>query len=321
MDTVYKNKYLKYKNKYLESQKIQQIGGAFPFKFGDGNILYIMAKIDGTTLDRINERRIAFSLPNNDDLHISLLQLYLNNKHPLYSAIFLNDEFKKVIKTSYKNNISKNNVILQSVDRISKKGKWEFLGILPNIYWARVYDFVGYENYIKQFRLDIYNYIISKAGLLNRTIEKRSNSQNPADVDDFVIYKTQDGNELYAIHKNFYFGVDNWKPHVSVISIPELEKSGDKSISDKSNQNSLIYKFNSKNTDDEKTDLLRYESSKRATAAKATINPISNINLNSDVKKIKLSINDIKQKSKIEEYLPVSIDPIASSTQSQCTIM
>jgi len=309
----YKNKYLKYKNKYLELQN-KQIGGAFPFRFGDGNILYIMAKISGDTLDRVNERRKAFKLEDNTDLHISMLQIYLNNKHPLYTRIFINDDFEHAIIKSYDDNILKNNVILTSINPLTQRGNWGLLGRNPNKYWARIYDFDGYENNIKQFRLDIYKYIESISGKLIKSEERRSNSMDPTDIDDFVIYKTQDGNELYAIHKKFYFGVDNWNPHISILTIPELEQSSDRTVSDKMDQNSVISKFNARQTDDDKIKVLRIESGNRI-----QINPISNINLNRDVNELKFSINDIKQKRNIEKYL--SVKSMQPSVNDLCTIM
>ena len=56
---MYRDKYLKYKKKYLnlkESLIQNQDGGAFPFRQGDGSKFSIMAKIEDDTLDRINER-------------------------------------------------------------------------------------------------------------------------------------------------------------------------------------------------------------------------------------------------------------------------
>ena len=61
--TDFYEKYLKYKNKYIQLStqlNLIQQGGAFPFAFGDCEILYLMAKIEGDTLDRINERRRTF---------------------------------------------------------------------------------------------------------------------------------------------------------------------------------------------------------------------------------------------------------------------
>jgi hypothetical protein len=59
-----------------------------------------------------------------------------------------------------------------------------------------------------------------------------------------------------------------------------------------------MYKFSHSKSDDHKIDVLRLESSKRQ-----TIQPISNINLNKDIKKIKFSINNPMTKTINEEYL------------------
>jgi len=298
MDINYQSKYLKYKNKYTDLlKKINQVGGAFPFLFGNCEILYIMAKIEGPTLDRINERRIAFNLSSKSDLHITLLQLYVNNKHSNYS-IFNSDEFKYTIIKSYQKNIIANNIQLESTEISpsgNKRGLWEFLGRDPNKFWARVYILnPTHKQFISQFRRDIYNFINTQLGQPISKTEKRGIG---ADQEDFEIYSYND-QELYAINKQFYFGIDNWKPHISVLTISELEQSQDQSISNISDPNSVMFKFSQSKSDDQKIDVLRKESSIRG-----SIQPISNIDLNKDIKQIKFSINNPKTKTNKEEYL------------------
>ena len=280
MDINYQTKYAKYKNKYFDlSNKFKQSGGAFPFNFGDCELIYIMAKIEGETLDRINERRRAFGLQDKSDLHISLLQLYVNNKHPNYN-LFTTKEFKDKIIESYKKNISINNIVLESTQinpsSGKKRGIWEFLGRVPNIFWARVYILNPIDKqYISQFRRDIYGYINTKLGQSTHKTETRGNAP---DIEDFEVY-TYNGQELYAINKAYYFGVDTWKPHISVLTMSELQNSVDKSISNIVNQSSVMYKILHSSTDEQKIDVLRMESGKRST----NIQPISNIKLNEDI--------------------------------------
>lgn len=304
---------INYQTKYSELvKKINQVG-AFPFIFGDCEILYIMAKIEGSTLDRINERRTAFGLPPKGDLHISLLQLYINNKHPNYN-IFNSVEFKDKIIESYQNNIIANNIQLQSTEISvsgNKRGLWEFLGRDPNKFWARVYILnPTHKQFISQFRRDIYNFINTKLG---QPISKTEQRGTGSDQEEFEIY-TYNGQELYAINKKFYFGIDNWKPHISVLTISELEQSQDCSISRKDNPSSVMYKFSHSISDDEKIDVLRLESSKRH-----KINPISNIDLNKDIKQIKFSINNPKTKMNKEEYLIINQNIVDQNVG--CSIM
>jgi hypothetical protein len=318
MEINYQKKYLKYKNKYSElSNKLHQLGGAFPFPFSNCEILYIMAKIEGKTLDRINERRLSFGLPNKSDLHISLLQLYVNNNHPDY-AIFESKEFKDKIVESYKENIIKNNVVLESTQintKGQKRGIWEFLGRDPNKFWARVYILNQKDKqYISQFRRDIYDYINLKLGQSSHLTDRRGKAP---DEDDFEIY-TFNGQELYAINKAFYFGIDIWKPHVSVLTISELEQSTDQTISNINDPNSVIYKFIHSGSDDQKINVLRSESGSRS----KNIESISNINLNADIKEIKYSINNPKTKINKEEYLSVNKNQVKTLNQDAlCTIM
>jgi len=310
----YQTKYLKYKNKYSNLvKKINQVGGAFPFIYGDCEILYIMAKIEGDTLDRINERRTAFGLQPKGDLHISLLQLYINNKHPNYS-IFESKEFKDTLVASYKNNIIANNIQLQSKEISvsgNKRGLWEFLGRDPHKFWARVYILNSdHKQYISQFRRNIYNFINQQLG---QSVSKTEQKGIGSDQEDFEIY-SYNGQELYAINKKFYFGIDNWKPHISVLTISELEQSQDKSISQKDDPNSVMYKFSHSNSDDRKIDVLRLEVSKRNKT-----NPISNIDLNKDIKQIKFSLNNPKTKTNKEEYLTVNQNIVDQN--AGCSIM
>jgi len=315
----YKNKYLKYKEKYL-SLKINQTGGAFPFKFGDCEILYIMAKIDGDTLDRINERRVAFKLLPKSDLHISLLQLYVNNQHSDY-GIFDSQEFKDKIIESYKKNIIDNNIQLQSTEVTAagqKRGIWEFLGREPNKFWARVYTLNPSDTiHVSQFRRDIYGYINTKLGQSTHVTDIRGKAP---DQDDFEIYSYK-GQELYAINKAYYFGIDTWKPHVSILTLSELEKSPDNMISNINDPNSVMYKFTNKSTDDEKINILRSESATRS----KNIQPISNIKLYEDINKLKYSLNNPKTKINKEEYLIVKnsqTNPINPINQDNgCSIM
>ena len=288
--TDFYEKYLKYKNKYIQLStqlNLIQQGGAFPFAFGDCEILYLMAKIEGDTLDRINERRRTFGLVAKDDLHISLLQLYVNNKHPYY-PIFTSQEFKQNVIDSYNRNIVRNHIVLESVTTDPttgvKKGLWEFLGRDPNKFWTRVYSIKPEDKpHLTRFRLDIYNFINTMLGQPTHKTERRGKEP---DVEDFEVY-SYEGQELYAINKSFYYGIENWKPHVSVLTVNELD----------SYDQSLMHRFHAARNDEEKTDILR--------SRFVNVQPISYIKLDTNVERIKYSLNNPKTKTKNEEYLGV----------------
>lgn len=275
----YYSKYLRYKKKYIEL-KNNIIGGAFPFAYGYGTTFYIMAKISGETYDRVKERRqklqgkqkLKAGISVESDLHITLLQLYINLAHPLHN-IFYNTNFIDAIADAYKKNIKSQNVSLSSVKLDSSGnvlgGNWDFFGMgdFPRKYWARVYDLPQkYEANIKQFRMDIYNYINSKFGIIQLKTEYRGIGN---DITNFAIYGTSDGNELYAIVVDHYFGVKKWKPHISVIRMDELITQE-------------VDKLNKMNLNDASDDIRR---------TIGYVNPMSNIDFNRDVKTLKIALN------------------------------
>ena len=83
-------------------------------------------------------------------------------------------------------------------------------------------------------------------------------------------------------------------------------------------------KFLIAGTDDKKTDVLRLESGNRAKNIQPpkNIQPISNINLNVDIEKIKYSLNNPKTKTNLEEYLIVKNNPNQPNQDpNACSIM
>jgi len=208
-------------------------GGAFPFKFGYGTTFYVMAKITGETLDRVKERRQRLLDKNllnagvnvDSELHISLLQLHINLEHPM-CAIFYDPIFINIIKESYRRNIKDSNVSLSSVktDAMGNVlgGKWDFFGMgdFSKKYWARVYDLPKrYEQNIKDFRMEIYNFLDITYGIKRLKSDFRGKG---TDKKEFEIYGTPDGNELFAIVVDHYSEVSKWKPHISVVRMNEI---------------------------------------------------------------------------------------------------
>ena len=218
----YKEKYLKYKQKYLELKSElklkKQLGGAFPFSIKAGGSFAIMAKITGDTLDRVNERRIKLGLQPQANLHITLLQFHINFENP-DSEIFLDKRFIEEIRTAFITHVKGPGVELES-----PQGSWEFLGVKPNLedkFFVRVYRLPQpFIDNIKQFRLQIYRFLSQRVYVdsANPRIEIRGIHPDTA---TFVIYSTPRG-ELYALTRDHYYGVDTWRPHISLLKINEL---------------------------------------------------------------------------------------------------
>ena len=268
----FKGKYLKYKQKYLELKS--QIGGAFPFAFGDGGSIAIMAKITGDALDRVNERRLKLGLRREDNLHITLLQFFINFNNP-GSDIFFNPTFIDTISRAFTTHLKRTGVELDS-----PRGSWDFLGIRPALedkYWARVYNIdPRFEQNVKNFRLDIYKFLSQNVGV-DATHPKFENRGKPQDNTDFVIYSTgpRREDELYAIVKNYYYGVNIWKPHISVVKMNELTSSSP-------TNRQLFDRINGLSTTQQKSDAI--------TLHIGQVNPISKIRMINNVNELYISI-------------------------------
>jgi hypothetical protein len=273
----YKDKYIKYKNKYIKLKS--QIAGAFSFEFDNdepisilvnaypfesenGGAISILAYLSGNTLDRVNERRIKLGLSEIKTLHITLLQLHINFSHP-DSVIFSSQEFFDAIEKSYLKNLT-------TVFLNSPLGNWNFFGRAENKYWVRVYTFNDkFKHNITQFRLDIYDY-------LNKNLEKLRKESivkgNAYDNTEYV-FVSNDSGQLYAIDKQYYYGVENWKPHISVFNFKELNKGSE------------LYKYiiNDENTKEDKILEIR-------TKIGNDVQAISNIEFNRDINKLLIAI-------------------------------
>jgi len=214
------NKYLKYQNKYI-ALKNSLKGGGKPF---DNNMsLFIMAKITGDTLERINERRrIALGVGTElKDLHLTFLQLHVNMIHPNI-GIFQNIDLIECIKKSFIENIINSGIRFESINPATGRGMWDFLGPsdIVDKYWARIYNFdPKFIENIRKFRKDIYDFLNRKLGQITHRREIRG-----ADNTMYDIFSCN-GNDLYAIVSDHYYGVENWKPHISVLKINELKSA------------------------------------------------------------------------------------------------
>ena len=260
MTEDYKQKYLKYKQKYLEFKS--QIGGlpGYPFTYATGGTIAIMANITGDVLDNLIKTTDSLRVSRPTNLHITLLHLHINfaNKS---SHIFLTEEFNNVVKKSFINNIRIPGIELESLP-----DSCDIFGQNPSFeqkYWVNTYSLpLRFKENISKFRMDIYNYLNTKVSIGKPTFTNRNDT-------DFVIYYAN-GIELYAVVKNQYFKVDTWKPHISIILMKEL-LSHNKGLFDEIKRlpnNTAISKK----------------------LVESSICSFSNIKMNSDIKKLIISI-------------------------------
>jgi hypothetical protein len=207
-------------------------GGAFPYARDKIGKFTILAKITGKTLNRVNERRTAYQLPNLDSLHITLLDFYVNLDHPL-CRIFSEPHLHHQIKELYRAIYIGNELELESKKRNAtgalQGGNWEILGghgrtqkeQFDNKFWARVYTMnpANFELF-KAFKIGVINLITEITGPLT---PRKENRGNPPDVEEFTSYYTSDGKELYCVNTAHYGNIISWKPHISVLRLGDLE--------------------------------------------------------------------------------------------------
>ena len=209
-------------------------GGAFPYQKGKGGKFTILAKVTGDTLDRVNERRIAYNLRPLDSLHITLLDFYVNLDHPLhviFSDTVFHDQIKELYRAIYFGNELELDSIKKNATSSKKSGNWEILGgygrtpdeQFDNKFWARVYTMnPAHFKLFQHFKLGIIDSITARTGKLTPNTEMRGIA---SDIEEFTAYSTQDGKELYCVNTVHYGNIKFWKPHISVLKLGELKSS------------------------------------------------------------------------------------------------
>jgi hypothetical protein len=240
------------------------IGGAFAFNNGD--FLNILLYLDGEISKRINERRIKIGLTPLENLHITILTLQINRDNK-DSIIFDNRYFYEYIKKKFIKYIIKTDIIFKS-----NYNEYDFFGKITNQYWVRQYRLDDYSC-IRKFRKSIYN-LFNK--VLNNMTFKEKTMGIGNDIETFMIYSFN-GQELYAISKDKYYGVNIWKPHVSIFKINDLNNNIKQQLVNKTN--------------DEKIIILKKNIGK--------VKPISKININNDIKYLIISLSKSKKQ---QEY-------------------
>ena len=235
------------KDIYLKKNTLNQKGGAFPYSRGQGGKFTLLAMVTDNipqqrlTLDRVNQRRLAYGLVPYDSLHITLLEFNINLDHCAFD-IFSNSNFHSEIKNYYREIILAYPLILSSLRANGKAGNWEILGghgrtpqeQFNNKFWARIYTVHNPRDLemFNTFRLQVIDSIehMLRARLLLRQgenlISARERRGVAPDIEEFTTYSTRDrhGNlqELFCVNTNHYDDIRNWKPHISVLKFGEL---------------------------------------------------------------------------------------------------
>jgi len=162
----------------------------------------------------ITERRYLFDLKPKpvEHPHLTLHMINFNAKHPYVKK---NDfeiikEMKDFTKECY-------NEILK--DYKLKATDYVILGKPQDPTFAVSYE-LNFKNHITQFRLCLYDKIAELIGLQDHKSFKKGLVHELQNDKKAFIYSTKDGMPLYGIHE-YYHGVSNWEPHISLFKLKE----------------------------------------------------------------------------------------------------
>lgn len=213
----YKEKYYKYKTKYLELKKhnnpddIKQIGGKI---FKKVQILYIVATISQAKLKRITKEITDTILGKNikpyRDPHITLFNLIINAENS-DNIIFQNEDFYNQIKKIYSETIAdKNNPLI--LKAVPFPRDFSFSGFRPR-YFIKNYKQSNPEK-ILDFRKRIFNLIETILGKpeIKKYIDKNGSK--------YSVYSFG-GKELFAESTYYNF----WKPHINFLNEFDIQKN------------------------------------------------------------------------------------------------
>lgn len=178
------------------------------FIFENTTAMYIMADITNKhIIDRLDERRkylLLGHLPLQDVLHLTLLQLEINQDHPL-ASYFQDQTFHKKIAEIYKLTMQKDNVVLQSVP-----GSYDLYGQTENKYYVKLLE-PDQKLSITRFRKTLYHFIREWLGPY--TIYEKQK---------YYVFQIHNI-DLFAV-PDFYYGVGIWSPHISIVNTADIRK-------------------------------------------------------------------------------------------------
>jgi len=240
----YKNRYLKYKSKYLKLKEsiypssINMIGGGKVFT--NETTLYIIANLDDTRSNQGFSERTNVLLSGNRPFqppHVTVHSLDINQDNP-YAKLFQDQGFYDVVKKSFEYNLGGQGGLFgpKSLKLKSPMGQYTLFGVKPK-YFGRRYT-PDNQDAITNFRLELYKYIESQlGGKLTSRIEIKNNMT-------YHIY-SYNGVDLYSV-SDYYYGKGVWSPHISIVNEFDIQN----------NNKQLYAEYLSKQTDDDKRDLL-----------------------------------------------------------------
>ena len=171
----------------------------------------------------LTERRDLFDLKPKPDEHphLTLHMINFNAKHPLIKK---NDfEILKKMKDFTKKCYNK---ILRGYKL--KATDYVILGKPQDPTFAVNYE-LNFKKRITYFRLCLYNKIAKLIGLKDHKSFKKGMIHELENKKEVYVYSTLDGMPLYGIHE-YYHGVSNWEPHISLFKLKEKTLSNNLEI-------------------------------------------------------------------------------------------
>jgi len=229
----------KRKSKRCVRHNVKMIGGALPMPFGLVGKFTLMCNLTGDTLERVNERRRSFGLPNSPSLHITLWECFINISNPrhiMFTTKAFHDDLNKLYNTYFLDRYNEITLTSQKLDANGKiiGGNWDIFGrqnkVKDGRFWARIYTLASssYVQRVSDFKSDLFT-IMSKhmnnGKPFIRTQDTRGNNIfDSSDTETFNIFSNSNRVELYYVN-DFYLNVINWKPHISVLSFDELKNN------------------------------------------------------------------------------------------------
>jgi hypothetical protein len=217
----YREKYLKYKAKYLE---LKQLGGANYFT--NNTKLYITAHITSQQLKKAYEERIGILLGNTKpqfEPHMTLFELDINQEHSA-AKLFQEKIFQKVIRIAFDTH-------LRNLGLVSNFGSYKILGTGAKDFYVREYEPED-KKAITNFRKEIYNYIQNHPGVKNYRLEEIKDTNGKLLYKEFYCddSNTSMDKPLYRV-PIYISGVGVWTPHISIINSDDLLKLKNQDIS------------------------------------------------------------------------------------------
>ena len=172
-------------------------------------MFYVMAAIQDRNLKNTMEFCSANILKGNlssySDPHITLIQFEINGNHP-YSKIFKRESFKTQITEFYKYFFTRKNTEFVP-DRFELMGN-------RRKHFVKKYKSTTTSG-ITPFRKAIYKYI-------DKLIGKSSMSYKSVNNQKYIVFSYHKM-PLFVV-KDFYYGINVWTPHISIVSDSDIEK-------------------------------------------------------------------------------------------------